>query len=43
MDATNAPRIALERCGLQADTPDVRRELEKGFTQNDNLRGPELR
>jgi len=42
-DATNDPRIALEWCGLQEDTPDVRRELEKGFTQNDNLRGPELR
>ena len=42
-NATNDPRIALVRCGLQEDTPDVRRELEKGFTQNDNLRGPELR
>ena len=31
------------RCGVQEDTPEVRRELEKGFAQNDNLRGPELR
>jgi len=28
---------------VQEDTPEVRRELEKGFAQNDNLRGPELR
>ena len=31
------------RCGVQEDTPEVRRELEQGFAQNDNLRGPELR
>jgi hypothetical protein len=31
------------RCGVQEDTPENRRELEKGFAQNDNLRGPELR
>jgi len=31
------------RCGVQEDTPEVRRELEKGIAQNDNLRGPELR
>jgi hypothetical protein len=30
-------------CGVQQDTPENRRELEKGFAQNDNLRGPELR
>ena len=30
------------RCGVQEDTPENRRELEKGFAQNDNLRGPEL-
>jgi hypothetical protein len=35
--------IAPFRCGVQQDTPEVRRELEKGFAQNDNLRGPELR
>jgi hypothetical protein len=35
--------IAPVRCGVQKDTPEVRRELEKGFAQNDNLRGPELR
>jgi len=37
------PQIGLPRCGLQEDAPEVRRELEKGFAQNDNLRGPELR
>jgi hypothetical protein len=35
--------IVPVRCGVQEDTPEVRRELEKGFAQNDNLRGPELR
>jgi hypothetical protein len=35
--------ICPARCGVQEDTPEVRRELEKGFAQNDNLRGPELR
>jgi hypothetical protein len=35
--------IAPFRCGVQQDTPEVRHELEKGFAQNDNLRGPELR
>jgi hypothetical protein len=30
-------------CGVQEDTPENRRELEKGFAQNDHLRGPELR
>jgi hypothetical protein len=28
-------------CGFQEDTPANRRELEKGFAMNDNLRGPE--
>jgi len=42
-DSTNEPRIRLPRCGLQEDTPEVRRELKKGFAQNDKLRGPELR
>jgi hypothetical protein len=37
------PRIGLPRCGVQEDTPEVRRQLEKGFAQNDNLRRPELR
>ena len=30
-------------CGVQEDTPEVRRELEKGFAQNDHLRGPKIR
>jgi hypothetical protein len=34
--------IFVDTCGVQEDTPEVRRELEKGFAQNDNLRGPEL-
>jgi hypothetical protein len=29
--------IKLDRCGVQADTPEIRRELEKGFAQNDTL------
>jgi hypothetical protein len=35
--------VEIPRCGMQPDTPENRRELEKGFAQNDNLRGPELR
>jgi hypothetical protein len=27
----------FERCGVLEDTPEIRRELEKGFTQNDTL------
>ena len=42
-DAAVAEEIRLPRCGLQEDSPEVRRGLEKGFAQNDNLRGPELR
>ena len=42
-DTSHEPQIGLPRCGVQEDTPEVRRELEKGFAQNDNLRGPELR
>jgi hypothetical protein len=30
--------LRFERCGVQHDTPEVRRELEKGFAQNDTLR-----
>jgi hypothetical protein len=30
--------IRFERCGVQEDTPEIRRELEKGFAQNDTLR-----
>ena len=30
--------ITFERCGVQEDTPEIRRELEKGFAQNDTLR-----
>lgn len=29
------PGFALERCGVQADTPEVREELKKGFAMND--------
>jgi hypothetical protein len=29
--------IRLDRCGVQEDTPEIRRELEKGFAQNDTL------
>jgi hypothetical protein len=39
-DTTHEPQIGLPRCGVQEDTPEVRRELEKGFAQNDDLRGP---
>jgi hypothetical protein len=30
--------ISFERCGVQEDTPEIRRELEKGFAENDTLR-----
>jgi hypothetical protein len=40
---TKESDLDLDRCGVQEDTPEVRRELEKEFAQNDNLRGPELR
>jgi hypothetical protein len=30
--------ISFERCGVQEDTPEIRRELEKGFAQNDTLK-----
>jgi hypothetical protein len=40
---TQESPIALDPCGVWEDTPEVRLELEKGFAQNDNLRGPELR
>jgi len=39
----HGPHISLPRCGVQDDTPEVRRQLETGFAQNDNLRGSELR
>jgi hypothetical protein len=29
--------IKLDRCGVLEDTPEIRRELEKGFTQNDTM------
>lgn len=29
--------VRFERCGVQEDTPEMRRELEKGFAQNDTL------
>jgi hypothetical protein len=30
--------LRFERCGVQEDTPETRRDLEKGFAQNDTLR-----
>jgi hypothetical protein len=36
-------KLFVDSCGMQEDTPANRRELEKGFAQNDHLRGPELR
>lgn len=30
--------VRFERCGVREDTPEIRRELEKGFAQNDTLR-----
>ena len=33
----NSP-LMFERCGVQEDTPETRRELDKGFAQNDTLR-----
>ena len=30
--------LSLERCGVREDTPEIRRELEKGFAQNDTLK-----
>lgn len=30
--------ITFDRCGVREDTPEMRRELEKGFAQNDTLR-----
>jgi hypothetical protein len=29
--------ITFDRCGVQEDTPEIRRELRKGFEQNDSL------
>jgi hypothetical protein len=29
--------LSFERCGIQEDTPEIRRELEEGFAQNDTL------
>jgi hypothetical protein len=40
---TSESPIELERCGVWEDTPENRRELEKGFAQNDDLRGAEMR
>jgi len=39
---TRESPIALDPCGVWEDTPENRRELEKGFAQNDDLRGSEL-
>jgi hypothetical protein len=30
--------LSFERCGVLEDTPEIRREFEKGFAQNDTLR-----
>jgi hypothetical protein len=30
--------LSFERCGVREDTPETRRDLEKGFAQNDTLR-----
>jgi hypothetical protein len=40
---TRESPIELDRCGVWEDTLENRRELEKGFAQNDELRGVELR
>jgi hypothetical protein len=32
----NVP-IQFLQCGIEEDTPETRRELEKGFAQNDTL------
>jgi len=29
--------LSFERCGAREDTPEIRRELERGFAQNDRL------
>jgi hypothetical protein len=29
--------VSFDRCGVQEDTPETRRDLEKGFAQNDTL------
>jgi hypothetical protein len=34
---TRDSAIRLERCGVQEDTPETRRELQVGFAQNDSL------
>jgi hypothetical protein len=36
---TKESPLSFERCGVQEDTPEIRRDLEKGFEQNDTL-GP---
>lgn len=35
--ATKDSPLSFDRCGLREDTPEIRRELEKGFSQNDTL------
>lgn len=40
---TKESDVSLDRCGVHEDTPEVRRQLEKGFAQNDNLGVPESR
>jgi hypothetical protein len=35
---TKESSIKLDRCSVMEDTPEIRRELERGFAQNDTLR-----
>ena len=42
-DDPPGPFLTLDRCGVQEDSPEIRRELEKGFAENDALSGPELK
>jgi hypothetical protein len=30
--------LSFDRCGVQEETPEIRREIEKGFAQNDTLK-----
>jgi hypothetical protein len=36
------PAIHMDRCGVLADTPENRLELQRGYAQNDSLRVPEF-
>ncbi|MGA2569113.1 MAG: hypothetical protein ABSF23_01215 [Terracidiphilus sp.] len=41
MRLTQDSPIGMDRCGVQDDTPETRRELERGLAMNDDLRVPE--